>query len=645
MSIEFGNKIVDLKYFNFDYININDFKHIFRILSTKFNLTSKDLSYTFDVIIRKAISSNIFKKELEIIKNNKNSKYSNEWIYGYNKSKKLYMLPYLKEIDDTSNHKINYLYIKLKMFIKKFRADKNIKRDILFKPVLFELLNYHSNINVQPIKKVGNTFSYKPPHLMFPGEIELINNFIIREKADGELVKKLPTNIDPPFDMTCDIKAEYIEDLDLYLVFDCDINMSITNKYNYLRNKHYITRNSKLKNVSSMKYLVECIEEERELFNTFIEKDYDTCRWYPKSAWNIITMDQEFINNIYNFINEKSIYNSIILSNDYYENDGFIISPIDETNEIKVKPKSLMTIDLEYDGNNFIDREKNIYNIIIDDNISVKNGIYRCYPIEDNFIAREVRYDKKKPNPYDVVNNIINLSKIEYKIKNQLYYHNVNFKYNKTWQKIVKDNMDNLLNVNNFMYKNQNVLDLGCGKSKVLKLGIEYTDYTGYDYDVYVLLKNMKNMRNISSNNIHFNYINLSEDWNETKDKFYDVKYNKYMNIYAVNSLMHFNTDKFWEQIDRVSQKGTRFLFNILQSNKCKEIYWTSNNSYIKQKLNNIELYFENVHSKPLIEKYITIKDVEKYLKKYNFDIIYKYSSTNDNITDLYDWYVCEKII
>ena len=360
---------------------------------------------------------------------------------------------------------------------------------------------------------------------------------------------------------------------------------------------------------------------------------------------NIITMDQEFINNIYDFINEKSIYSSIILSNDYYDNDGFIISPIDETDEIKVKPKSLMTIDLEYNGNNFIDREKNIYNIIIDDNISVKKGIYRCYPIENNFIAREVRYDKKKPNPYDVVNNIINLSKIEYKIKNQLYYHNVNFKYNKIWQKIVKDNMNNLLNVNNFMYKNQNVLDLGCGKSKVLKLGIEYTDYTGYDYDVYVLLKNMKNMRNISSNNIHFNYINLSKDWNETKDKFYDVKYTKYMNIYAVNSLMHFNTDKFWEQIDRVSQKGTKFLFNILQSNKCKEIYWVNNNSYIKQKSNNIELYFENVHSKPLIEKYITIKDVEKYLKKYSFDIIYKYTSTNDNITDLYDWYVCEKII
>ena len=50
-------------------------------------------------------------------------------------------------------------------------------------------------------------------------------------------------------------------------------------------------------------------------------------------------------------------------------------------------------------------------------------------------------------------------------------------------------------------------------------------------------------MRNNSINNINFNYIDLSGDWNSTKDKFYDVKYKIYMNIYAINSLMHFNTE------------------------------------------------------------------------------------------------------
>jgi len=56
-----------------------------------------------------------------------------------------------------------------------------------------------------------------------------------------------------------------------------------------------------------------------------------------------------------------------------------------------------------------------------------------------------------------------------------------------------------------------------------------------------------------------------------------------------------------------------------------------------------VELFFENVHSEPIIEKYITIDDINNYLEKYNFKIIYKYVGNNNNITDLYDWYVCEK--
>ena len=43
------------------------------------------------------------------------------------------------------------------------------------------------------------------------------------------------------------------------------------------------------------------------------------------------------------------------------------------------------------------------------------------------------------------------------------------------------------------MYKDQNILDLGCGHSKVSKLKMDYTQYTGYDCDIYVLVKNIKN--------------------------------------------------------------------------------------------------------------------------------------------------------
>lgn len=635
-------RIVSTKYLDFNKISYEMFLNFYQKIRRDFIISSKHLSYLLDIIIKKANESVHFKNAIKQLNDKgENIKY---YIYGSNwESKQLYMLPYIKETRDIYDHRINYLYIKLKMFIHKIRMNKNTERNIMFKPVLFELLNYHSVKENNIFKKsITSEFSKVPPQLMFPGEIELLHNFIIKEKADGELVYKLPDDIEPQFNLKCNIKAEYIESLDLYLVFDCDTNMSNVEKYNLLRNNHYMTFGLNMNLVHSMEQLVEYIETERELFNRFMEKDYDNYRWYPKAAWEVITMDEKFINDIYDFVNEKSEYNSMILMNEYYENDGFIISPSDSDKEIKVKPRSLMTLDLEYNGKNFIDRDNNNYNIKVD-NVKLQKGVYRCYPVGDDFVAKEYRYDKKKPNPYEVVNNIINLSKINYCIKKPLYCHNVEFKNNQKWNKVVKDNMSNLVNVNNFMYRNETVLDLGCGKSKVLKLNIDYKSYTGYDFDVYVLLKNMK--KKVSNKDIRFNYVDLSNDWNNTKDKFYDVKYKKYMNIYAINSLMHFNTDLFWEQIDRVSVKRTRFLFNILQSNK--EINWVDDNSYIKVNNDNkesfVELFFENVHSKPLIEKYITIKDIEKYLKQYNFKIIYKYSSTNSNITDYYEWYVCEK--
>lgn len=642
-----GNIVINLKYLNFNKISRERFFNIYRRLRQNFNLDNSINSKYFDIIIRKAYESKHFKLFL----NNKSGilyKYHEDSVYGHSSERmKLYMLPYLKESGDNKNTKLNYLYIKLKSFIRRININKKIDRNIKFKPVLFELMNYHSsNSSITLLKDNIQEFSKVPPHLMFPGEIETITKFIIKEKADGELVYRLPNNIEPPLQINYDIKAEYIEDLDLYLVFDINYDGTIISKYNYLRDKHYITNGKHIKTVNNMVELINMIKEERELFSKFINQDYDNYRWYPKGAWNIITISEDFINDIYDFINNTSIYNNTILYNDYYKNDGFIITQSDSDIEIKVKPKSLMTIDLEYNGEKFIDRDNNIYDIKSNKSLKLKKGIFRCYPVGNNYIAEEFRFDKKKANPYNVVNNIINLSKINYCIKKPIYYHNVNFQYNKYWGKIVDDNFSNLVNVNNYMYENKNILDLGCGISKVLKLNIKFTKYTGYDYDIYVLLKNLKKVREKSQliqNNINFNYINLSDNWNKTIGKFYDVKYEKYMNVYAINSLMHFNTDIFWEQIDKVTSKGSRFLFNVFQSNKINNIYWNENNSYIKTNNKKVELFFENVHSEPIIEKYITINDIRNYLKKYNFKIIYKYGSNNNNITDLYDWYVYEK--
>ena len=69
---------------------------------------------------------------------------------------------------------------------------------------------------------------------MFPNEIEGMTDILIREKADGILVNDLPKNIFPEITFDCKIKAEYIEELDLYLVFDIDMNIKKTTQSLYL---------------------------------------------------------------------------------------------------------------------------------------------------------------------------------------------------------------------------------------------------------------------------------------------------------------------------------------------------------------------------------------------------------------------------
>jgi hypothetical protein len=73
--------------------------------------------------------------------------------------------------------------------------------------------------------------------------------FLLKEKADGILVNSLPNNIFPEFKLTNNLKAEYMEELDLYLVFDIDefsIN-NIIHRHNLIHSNNLDTFD-KLKN-------------------------------------------------------------------------------------------------------------------------------------------------------------------------------------------------------------------------------------------------------------------------------------------------------------------------------------------------------------------------------------------------------------
>lgn len=582
------------------------------------------------------IFNKIMDKVLETI--SKNQYYD---LLLYQGPKHLFLLPYLvKHKFVKNNYKYYKLYYQLKIFCKKYKKNCEFKKKIYMLPLLNEIKYLKPNNNIPVMDEKMFFFNDKikkkipPPRHILLNEFEMLENILIREKPDGIFINNIPKSSYPYINHSNNIKAEYIEHLDLYLVFDIDIDTSPINRYNYLRNLHYKTKDTKLEKINNMNDLKLLIDIERIKFKEFLEEDYDSTRWYPKIAFHI--ENTKMINNdMCKFINNGDKFFEEFMDIIY---DGFIITPLDESRELKIKPKKFMTIDLEYRDSKFYDRDNNIYEIEHDIEIQ-SNNIYRCYPENNKFVAKEVRIDKNKPNPYNIVNNIINLLKIDFETKEkEYYYHNIGNNNLQIWSDIVKNGKENvkkIIKMLNISDKNS-VLDLGCGRGKLYKL-LNTSKYCGYDID-----SNNINMciRKYDNDNITFNKVDLKYIWTESINKYYDIKYKHYDFIFAINSLMHFSTDLFWEQLNKMIGQNTVFVFNLLKDNNIEYKY---NNSYLKKNDNKVELFFESIHNKPIIEDFITINNVNNYLKKYNLKIIKHFDFTGELI-NLYEWFFVVRV-
>ena len=124
-------------------------------------------------------------------------------------------------------------------------------------------------------------FTKLPPRHALPTELNYINGnnlgkYLIREKADGCLVDFISQDVFPYIKEYSNniIKAEFIEELDLYLIFDIKMdNMNIIERYEYLRKLHpntchTTTISSPIKTFDDLKV---AIEEERKIFEEFLK--------------------------------------------------------------------------------------------------------------------------------------------------------------------------------------------------------------------------------------------------------------------------------------------------------------------------------------------------------------------------------------
>lgn len=540
---------------------------------------------------------------------------------------------------------VNYVLHLLRMKIRKVSKNKIINHKIKMHSIMREIETFEPN-NKIPILKSGSIsfqhnkqkFNNIPPIHLFPCEISNYTNVLLRDKADGILINNLPIGIYPShtFINNYQIKAEYIEDLDLYLIFDIDIpKTTIIERYNILREIHSYTFDKKLEKITNFKEFISCLDKERQNINKFLtENKKEQIKWYPKFAV-LAHLDDSF---------RKDIINNVIIDCGFiekkpYNSDGLIMTPMDESREIKIKPLKLMSIDLLYSNHRWLDGDNKDWSMIINKQVKRDNKIYRCYPNLDNtFTIGEVRYDKKKPNKTHIVNVIINILNYDWSkdiINETYYYQNTKKITNKKLIEFITEQRDNLSNKINMIKPNSNKiwLDLGCGSGKLIPIIKKYSPsyYYGVDIDINQIIKGLK-YYNENDNIYHFNQMDISNWTSYIKlCSMNDVKFDY---IVANFSIMHFFTNEFFENLNKITHTNAVFIFNTVN----KDVDWKLFNSYMKVVDNKTFYKFEWVHNEEMIEPFINEDTIKSTMSKFNWTI-----ENVDKINN-YSWWIAKKV-
>lgn len=565
-----------------------------------------------------------------------------------------------------------FLHI-LRLFAKKKSKTKIIQHKVRMFDLLKELKSYSPNKSIPVLKKGSNVFQQQkqrftnlPPRHLLPGEISAYDEFLIREKADGILINNIPVGIYPQVELlnNYQVKAEYIEDLDLYLVFDIDIpNTTIIERYNMLRSAHPYTESKELKQINNLNQFMEVFKEERGLIKNFMkENQAQSIKWYPKFACKYLknnnNLHTELINNI--IIGTDKVIAETIKSSEPFNCDGMIITPLNGNREIKIKPKSMMTIDLLFDGKKWVDRNLVDWtkSIINPKTVKKEGRIYRCYPELETlpdvkFTVGEFRYDKKNPNPNNIVDSIVNMIKYDWKKdlgddgNSETFYYGESKKItSKNLLETVKAQNDLLGQKINSLEPsvNKNWLDLGCGKGKLIPLIKQFNPkkYLGLDADIKQLIRALK-FHDENQNVYQFSPCNLASNWSDTHCQWVSINPNiKYDYVVANFSIMHFFTEEFWTQLNEMVHEDTKFLFNVV--NVRSENRWTESNSFLEVVDGVTKYKFEWTHDEVKTEPYINQTQIHESLRKYGWKVL---SSQDINskypLINMYKWLIVQK--
>ena len=246
------------------------------------------------------------------------------------------------------------------------------------------LRNYLKNPKSNPIH-------VDPIHLAY---VATGKQIVISPKADG-IYRQISVNKQI-------LIAEYIEPMDIYLVFDTMSypvkNANIITKMNWIYSLHdkQEVKNKRVPNINNLNDLQNYITEENKQLQKYVD---EKIKWYPKLCFVSNFDPKDFLQMLDTNINA------------IYPTDGWIIYTNNLT--VKYKPKEHLTIDLllSFTNNNmkWLSKEGIEYQVISDDtfnNNKYNNMIFRCYWVKNTWIAKELRYDKHVANDSNIINKL-----------------------------------------------------------------------------------------------------------------------------------------------------------------------------------------------------------------------------------------------
>ena len=375
---------IESKYILNIIMDIYDIDHIYQYRTTL--LKSIIIKY-YDKIIILGISLGIFNKCINyncnvILKILSSENLINKF---YNECKSEFMcdklLLFTKFLTNDDTIKTNMVLHLLRICIKK-RYNKKIKNHLTKYKNLNHEINYFLPSHLPVLKNGSNKYQYEKQKFTFMNpkyatDFSINSECLVRQIPSGLDTTYLPDIIYPPLTFNANkVRADYIEEYDLYLIYDIDVpDTTIQERYDMLCKHPYYTKCDNL-------------DDEKEILDNFIKITHRT-KWFPKLAI-------------------KCDFKSYSL--DLFKNyNGILITPLNGEQQVVIKNTKILSIDLLYKNMTWLDSNNNDYShLIINDHYLKNNKIYRCY-LDNNmkFYPKQMLYNKDVPTETNTLNDIL----------------------------------------------------------------------------------------------------------------------------------------------------------------------------------------------------------------------------------------------